>query len=172
MHLKQRKLLYSVVGAIIALLFAIITLVTMMPLSAFAASKAIDDASVENNSSMSTDVIYQIVTDRFVDGDSSNNPSGEIYDKNNLKKYHGGDWVGVDIPALPSRAQKMRFREAEKSLPAALLVLPSPPSPPILPKSAAHPAVRNRCPPPSHKSGRWIPPAAHPHCPYVPADSP
>ena len=95
MHLKQRKLLYSVVGAIIALLFAIITLVTMMPLSAFAASKAIDDASVENNSSMSTDVIYQIVTDRFVDGDSSNNPSGEIYDKNNLKKYHGGDWVGI-----------------------------------------------------------------------------
>lgn len=67
----------------------------MMPLSAFAASKAIDDASVENNSSMSTDVIYQIVTDRFVDGDSSNNPSGEIYDKNNLKKYHGGDWVGI-----------------------------------------------------------------------------
>ena len=95
MEAKQKKWLYSALIAIMALLFSIFTIITMIPVPVFAASKAITDDSVENNSSMSTDVIYQIVTDRFVDGDSSNNPSGEIYDKNNLKKYHGGDWVGI-----------------------------------------------------------------------------
>ena len=53
------------------------------------------DADTDNSASFSTDVIYQIVTDRFADGDSSNNPSGDIFDKNDLKKYHGGDWAGI-----------------------------------------------------------------------------
>lgn len=53
------------------------------------------DTDVVNKSSFATDTIYQIVTDRFVDGDSSNNPSGEIFDKNDLRKYHGGDWQGI-----------------------------------------------------------------------------
>ncbi|MFC7165391.1 alpha-amylase family glycosyl hydrolase [Halospeciosus flavus] len=41
------------------------------------------------------DVIYQILTDRFQDGDTSNNPDGELYDPSNLTKYHGGDWRGI-----------------------------------------------------------------------------
>lgn len=43
------------------------------------------------------DVIYQIVTDRFHDGDGTNNPSGELYssDCSNLRKYCGGDWQGI-----------------------------------------------------------------------------
>ncbi|KTG10934.1 alpha-amylase [Haloprofundus marisrubri] len=43
------------------------------------------------------DVIYQIVSDRFNDGDSSNNPSGELYssDCSNLRRYCGGDWQGI-----------------------------------------------------------------------------
>ena len=41
------------------------------------------------------DVIYQILTDRFVDGDPSNNPDGDQYDPNDLTKYHGGDWQGI-----------------------------------------------------------------------------
>lgn len=53
------------------------------------------DADTDNSASFSTDVIYQIVTDRFADGDSSNNPSGDIFDKNDMKKYHGGDWAGI-----------------------------------------------------------------------------
>lgn len=45
----------------------------------------------------SKDIIYQIVTDRFYDGNTSNNPTGELYDstKTNLKKYLGGDWQGI-----------------------------------------------------------------------------
>ena len=45
----------------------------------------------------SKDVIYQIITDRFYDGDKSNNPSGNLYDanKNDWKKYWGGDWKGI-----------------------------------------------------------------------------
>lgn len=54
-----------------------------------------DDASVNTKASFSTDVIYQIVTDRFFDGNTSNNPAGAIFDKSNLRKYHGGDWAGI-----------------------------------------------------------------------------
>jgi len=50
-----------------------------------------------NSVNYSTDVIYQIVTDRFYDGDESNNPSGELYSEGceNLRKYCGGDWQGI-----------------------------------------------------------------------------
>ncbi|MEM9303088.1 MAG: alpha-amylase family glycosyl hydrolase [Pseudomonadota bacterium] len=55
------------------------------------------DTAVTNAASYATDVIYQIVTDRFADGDPSNNPSGSLYDGScaNLKKYCGGDWQGI-----------------------------------------------------------------------------
>lgn len=50
-----------------------------------------------NDVNYSQDVIYQIMTDRFFDGDASNNPSGDLFssDCSNLKKYCGGDWQGV-----------------------------------------------------------------------------
>lgn len=43
------------------------------------------------------DVIYQIITDRFQNGDASNDPSGELYssDCSDLRKYCGGDWQGI-----------------------------------------------------------------------------
>lgn len=65
---------------------------TSLPMSTVQAKT---DAEVTNTAGYSTDVIYQIVTDRFADGDSSNNPSGDIFDKTDLKKYHGGDWAGI-----------------------------------------------------------------------------
>lgn len=51
--------------------------------------------SINNKVDFSSDVIYQIIADRFYDGDSTNNPSGEIFDTTNLRKYHGGDWRGI-----------------------------------------------------------------------------
>ena len=57
--------------------------------------RATEDTSVSNKADFSTDVVYQIVTDRFVDGDSSNNPQGEIFNKSDNRKYHGGDWAGI-----------------------------------------------------------------------------
>lgn len=54
------------------------------------------DADTDNSASFSTDVIYQIVTDRFADGDAGNNPTGSIFDKGDMKKYHGGDWAGIE----------------------------------------------------------------------------
>ncbi len=52
---------------------------------------------VSNDVSYSSDVIYQIMTDRFYDGDVTNNPTGNLFsaDKSNLKKYLGGDWQGI-----------------------------------------------------------------------------
>lgn len=49
------------------------------------------------NVNYSQEVIYQIVTDRFKDGDPSNNPSGELFssDCSDLTKYCGGDWQGI-----------------------------------------------------------------------------
>ncbi|MBN6206154.1 IPT/TIG domain-containing protein [Ralstonia pickettii] len=66
----------------------------------FFISVSLSPAAQENVSSKvdySKDVIYQIVTDRFYDGDPSNNPAGEIYspDCSNLHKYCGGDWQGI-----------------------------------------------------------------------------
>lgn len=53
--------------------------------------------STINTVDYSQDIIYQIVTDRFNDGDSSNNPTGEIFSSNciDLHKYCGGDWKGI-----------------------------------------------------------------------------
>lgn len=52
-------------------------------------------ASVDNKDDFSTDTIYQVITDRFYDGNIQNNPTGDIFDKSNLRKYHGGDWQGI-----------------------------------------------------------------------------
>ncbi|WP_236602645.1 alpha-amylase family glycosyl hydrolase [Microbacterium sp. 8M] len=42
------------------------------------------------------DVIYQVLVDRFSDGDSTNNNQGAgEYDPSNLGMYHGGDWKGL-----------------------------------------------------------------------------
>lgn len=40
--------------------------------------------------------IYQIMTDRFFDGDPSNNAVEGNYDPNDGSKIHGGDWAGIE----------------------------------------------------------------------------
>lgn len=69
----------------------------LIPSIAVSTANAAPDTSVLNKQSFSTDVIYQIVTDRFADGDPSNNPSGAAYSPGctNLKQYCGGDWRGI-----------------------------------------------------------------------------
>lgn len=47
------------------------------------------------NPDFSHNTIYQIVTDRFNDGNKLNNPVGNLFDKNDNRKYHGGDWEGI-----------------------------------------------------------------------------
>lgn len=70
--IKQRRVLNSVLVVIIAFLFGLISLFALLPkTNVFAQADSGSDADVGNYSSMSTDVIYQIVTDRFVDGDPS-----------------------------------------------------------------------------------------------------
>ena len=68
---KQKQISYSLLGVLLALLF-VFSSVSVLPFQAQATTST-TDGSVGNYSSMSTDVIYQIVTDRFVDGDSTNN---------------------------------------------------------------------------------------------------
>lgn len=73
------------------------TLVAACSLAFAGSSYAAPDTASTNKVNFSTDVIYQIVTDRFKDGDAGNNPSGAMFDVscNNLKKYCGGDWQGI-----------------------------------------------------------------------------
>ncbi|GIO36391.1 putative cyclomaltodextrin glucanotransferase [Paenibacillus antibioticophila] len=67
------------------------------PFMAIPSASAAPDTSVLNKQGFSTDVIYQIVTDRFADGDTSNNPTGGAYSPGctSLKLYCGGDWQGI-----------------------------------------------------------------------------
>lgn len=55
------------------------------------------DTSVTNKQSFATDVIYQIVTDRLLDGNAANNPSGSSFSAGCTQKklYCGGDWKGI-----------------------------------------------------------------------------
>ena len=85
---KQKR----VIG-LIALLIVIALVVALVFILKGRGSKA-PEIDV-NNPDFSYNTIYQIVTDRFVDGDPSNNPSGEIFDPANNRKYHGGDWQGI-----------------------------------------------------------------------------
>lgn len=52
---------------------------------------------VSNDVNFTQDVVYQIMTDRFEDGDSGNNPTGSLFSSgcSNLVKYCGGDWEGI-----------------------------------------------------------------------------
>ena len=58
---------------------------------------AVPDTDVANKQGFNTDVIYQIVTDRFVDGNAANNPSGPAFSAGctQRKLYCGGDWKGI-----------------------------------------------------------------------------
>ena len=79
-----------------ALLCVIALLIVLVgPSNVAAVTTRAQDSDVSNSASFSTDTIYQIVTDRFFDGNASNNPTGDIYDPTNPRKYHGGDWDGI-----------------------------------------------------------------------------
>jgi len=77
---------------------ALIVLLLSLTFGAIAPAEASPATSVSNKQNFSTDVIYQIVTDRFLDGNSANNPTGSAFDSTcstNLKLYCGGDWQGI-----------------------------------------------------------------------------
>jgi len=58
---------------------------------------ATPDTHVANKQGFGTDTIYQVVTDRFSDGNAANNPSGAAFsaDCSQRKLYCGGDWKGI-----------------------------------------------------------------------------
>lgn len=64
----------------------------------FAAQVTVQPRHVSNSHDFDWDEarIYFMLTDRFNDGDESNNdPNGENYDKEHLQTYHGGDFQGI-----------------------------------------------------------------------------
>ena len=63
---KQKQISYSLLGVLLALLF-VFSSVSVLPIQAQATTRTTDG-----------NVIYQIVTDRFVDGDSTNNATGDF----------------------------------------------------------------------------------------------
>lgn len=85
----------------LSLVLVMVLLLSMSGTVVFAQETTIDLGPVT-----SKDVIYQIITDRFYDGDTSNNvPSGfdsDLYDGTgtDLKLYQGGDWDGI-IEKIP-----------------------------------------------------------------------
>jgi len=79
------------------LLVTVLTLGLLLPSNSSSLAYAAPDTSVSNKQNFSTDVIYQIVTDRFVDGNTANNPTGTAFSSGctNLRVYCGGDWAGI-----------------------------------------------------------------------------
>ncbi|KZE69210.1 hypothetical protein AWM68_02785 [Fictibacillus phosphorivorans] len=63
----------------------------------FEDNQQIAEAASFNKINYGQDVIYQIMTDRFSDGNAANNPTGNLFssDCSNLRKYCGGDWQGI-----------------------------------------------------------------------------
>ncbi|MEP7154717.1 MAG: alpha-amylase family glycosyl hydrolase [Betaproteobacteria bacterium] len=62
-------------------------------------AQAFPDTSVKNKVNFTSDVIYQIITDRFVNGDTNNEkllaPNAVDINCKNLRSYCGGDWSGI-----------------------------------------------------------------------------
>lgn len=84
---------------------AVLTLAMVLSATLFAFPVSAAEAP-ELGPVTSKDVVYQIITDRFYDGDPSNNvPEGfdpTLYDGtgDDLKLYQGGDWAGI-IDKIP-----------------------------------------------------------------------
>lgn len=102
---KQLKSIFTCVILSLAIVFS--TSFVGSNTTAWASSTTIDSSDLPVTSK---DVIYQIITDRFYDGDTSNNiPSGfdsSLFDGTGqqYRLYQGGDWQGVidKIPYLKS----------------------------------------------------------------------
>ena len=60
----------------------------LLPVAASAGTPSPDDWRDQS--------IYQIMTDRFFDGDPSNNAVEGNYDPADGYKIHGGDWAGIE----------------------------------------------------------------------------
>lgn len=106
---KKRNQLKSIFASVIlSLAIVFSTSFTGIGSTAWAASSTAATAS--DSPVTSKDVVYQIITDRFYDGDPSNNvPSGidpSLFDGTGQKYrlYQGGDWQGIidKIPYLKS----------------------------------------------------------------------
>ncbi|MGN6503244.1 MAG: alpha-amylase family glycosyl hydrolase, partial [Pseudolysinimonas sp.] len=84
LHRRRRLLLGA--GAALALVGTALT----------GAGAAQADPPVSPGPLAEGDVIYQVLVDRFYDGDATNNDSGHgEYDPSDLGFYHGGDWAGL-----------------------------------------------------------------------------
>ena len=96
----------------LAILLAGVMAASVVPIGMVSNCKAESAPLTEKSESIgpvtSKDVIYQIITDRFCDGDKTNNvPRGfdaSLFDGTgrDLKLYQGGDWQGIinQIPYL------------------------------------------------------------------------
>lgn len=67
-------------------------------LSVFIILSPLAFADESKNVPWDEEIIYMVMTDRFFDGDPTNNNPGNIegsYDKDHLEAYHGGDFKGI-----------------------------------------------------------------------------
>ena len=81
----------------IGTLLSMLLVLSFIWLPAQSGRGAVEAADNLNDVNFASDVVYQIVVDRFVDGNPANNPSGALFSAGctNLRKYCGGDWQGI-----------------------------------------------------------------------------
>lgn len=81
------------------ILFFLLLLIGLLAPMAVTVQKT-EAGTISDDASYKSDVCYQIITDRFYDGNSGNNNPAQspgLYDaaKSNWKLYWGGDWAGI-----------------------------------------------------------------------------
>ena len=102
----SKKIIRKLTNIVIVASLPGVLIATAVPNRAEASSPATGtnlasiSSSPVSSADMTGDVIYQLITDRFYDGDTTNNnpneASGEYsLDKSNWQLYWGGDFAGV-----------------------------------------------------------------------------
>ena len=99
--LHCNKISYLILGGAVKKIFLRLSSIFLALILIFAPKSFAE----ENKQSPDWDeeIIYMIMTDRFFDGDESNNNPANVegsFDKDHLEAYHGGDFKGI-IEKIP-----------------------------------------------------------------------
>ena len=99
--LHCNKISYFILGGAVKKIFCSLSSILLALILIFAPKSFAEEN--KKNPNWDEEIIYMIMTDRFFDGDESNNNPANVegsFDKEHLEAYHGGDFKGI-IEKIP-----------------------------------------------------------------------
>ena len=97
----SNKISYFILGGAVKKIFSSLSSIFLALILIFAPKSFAEEN--KQNPDWDEEIIYMIMTDRFFDGDESNNNPANVegaFDKDHLEAYHGGDFRGI-IEKIP-----------------------------------------------------------------------